>query len=263
MELLPQILPQEDQETSKTLLRSFTRQGIEVITGSAVDDVSIDEERANVNITTSGETRLIQADKVLVAVGVKGNIDGLGLDIIGVETQRGNVVVGDTLETNVPSVYAVGDVTGKMLLAHVASAQGVTAVEGIAGLNPPKLNYSLMPRAVYCKPQVASFGLTETQAKEQGFDVRIGHFPFSASGKALALAETDGMIKLVVDSEIGEILGAHMVGSEVTELLGEVAMTKLLEGTTAELGWLVHAHPTISEMLKEAALNVDGESIHI
>lgn len=263
VELLPQILPQEDQETSKTLLRSFTRQGIEVITGSAVDDVSIDEERASVNITTSGETRLIQADKVLVAVGVKGNIDGLGLDIIGVETQRGNVVVGDTLETNVPSVYAVGDVTGKMLLAHVASAQGVTAVEGIAGLNPPKLNYSLMPRAVYCKPQVASFGLTETQAKEQGFDVRIGHFPFSASGKALALAETDGMIKLVVDSEIGEILGAHMVGSEVTELLGEVAMTKLLEGTTAELGWLVHPHPTISEMLKEAALNVDGESIHI
>jgi len=150
-----------------------------------------------------------------------------------------------------------------MLLAHVASAQGVTAVESIAGMSPSKLDYTLMPRAIYCKPQVASFGLTEAQAREQGFEVKIGKFPFAASGKALALSEVDGLVKLVVDSEVGEILGAHMVGSEVTELLGEVAMTRLLEGTTTELGWLVHPHPTISEMLKEAALGADGEAIHI
>ena len=167
------------------------------------------------------------------------------------------------MQTNVPGIYAVGDVTGKVLLAHVASAQGVTAVESIAGKSPPPLDYPLMPRAIYCKPQVASFGLTEAQAREQGHAVKIGKFPFTASGKALAMGELDGMVKLVVDSEVGEVLGAHMIGAEVTELLGELAMTKLLEGTSTELGWLVHPHPTISEVVKEAALGVDGQAIHI
>jgi dihydrolipoamide dehydrogenase len=148
-------------------------------------------------------------------------------------------------------------------LAHVASAQGVTAVETIAGLNPPALNYSLMPRAIYCKPQVGSFGLSEEQAKEQGYTVKIGKFPMAASGKALALGETEGMIKLVVDAEVGEVLGGHMIGPEVTELLGELSMTRLLEGTTTELGWLVHPHPSISETIKEAALAAEGEAIHI
>ena len=153
--------------------------------------------------------------------------------------------------------------TGKMLLAHVASAQGVTAIENIAGLNPPELDYSIMPRAIYCEPQIASFGLTENQAKEQGININIGKFPFSASGKAIALDKTDGIVKLVVDEEIGEIIGAHMIGSEVTELLAELSITKMLEGTTTELGWLVHPHPTISEILKEAALDTMGEAIHI
>jgi dihydrolipoamide dehydrogenase len=167
------------------------------------------------------------------------------------------------METNVSGVYAIGDVTGKMLLAHVASAQAVTAVEYIAGLNPAPLDYQLMPRAIYCEPQVASFGMTEAQAKDNGIETQIGRFPFSASGKAIALGHTEGIVKLVIDPEIGEILGAHMIGPEVTELLAELSMTKLLEGTTTELGWLVHPHPTISETLKEAALDSTNEAIHI
>ena len=263
VELLPRLVPNEDEDTSRALERAFRRQGIRTLSGSAVESVSLVDGHAVVRVSTGDETTDIDADKVLVAVGVRGNVEGLGLEALGVRTERGSIVVGDSMETNVPGIYAVGDVTGKMLLAHVASAQGVTAVETIAGMSPPRLDYTLMPRAIYCKPQVASFGLTETQAREQGFDVKVGRFPFSASGKALALSEVEGLIKLVVDSEVGEILGAHMVGSEVTELLGEVAMTRLLEGTTTELGWLVHPHPTISEMLKEAALAVDGEAVHV
>ena len=263
VELLPKLVPNEDEDTSRALERAFRRQGIRTLSGSAVESVSVVDGHALVRVSTGDETTEIDADKVLVAVGVQGNIEGLGLEALGVRTERGSIMVGDSMETNVPGIYAVGDVTGKMLLAHVASAQGVTAVETIAGLSPPGLDYTLMPRAIYCKPQVASFGLTEAQAREQGFDVKVGKFPFSASGKALALSEVEGLVKLVVDSEVGEILGAHMVGSEVTELLGEVAMTRLLEGTTTELGWLVHPHPTISEMLKEAALAVDGEAVHV
>ena len=263
VELLPRLVPNEDEDTSRALERAFRRQGIRTLGGSAVESVSVIDGHAVVRVSTGGETTEIEADKVLVAVGVQGNVEGLGLEALGVRTERGSIVVGDSMETNIPGIYAVGDVTGKMLLAHVASAQGVTAVETIAGKSPPALDYTLMPRAIYCKPQVASFGLTEAQAREQGFDVKVGRFPFSASGKALALSEVEGLVKLVVDSEVGEILGAHMVGSEVTELLGEVAMTRLLEGTTTELGWLVHPHPTISEMLKEAALAVDGEAVHV
>jgi dihydrolipoamide dehydrogenase len=263
VELLPRLVPQEDEEVSSALQLAFGHQGIETLTGAGVQSVSVNGDRATVSVSTQSGTMEIEADKVLVAVGVRGNIEGIGLESLGVETDRGFITIGDTMETSVSGVYAIGDVTGKMLLAHVASAQGVTAVESIAGMSPSKLDYTLMPRAIYCKPQVASFGLTEAQAREQGFEVKIGKFPFAASGKALALSEVDGLVKLVVDSEVGEILGAHMVGSEVTELLGEVAMTRLLEGTTTELGWLVHPHPTISEMLKEAALGADGEAIHI
>ena len=263
VELLPRLVPNEDEDTSRALERAFRRQGIRTLSGSAVESVSVVDGRVVVRVSTGDETTEIDADKVLVAVGVQGNVEGLGLEALGVRIERGSIMVGESMETDVPGIYAVGDVTGKMLLAHVASAQGVTAVETIAGMSPPGLDYTLMPRAIYCKPQVASFGLTETQAREQGFDVKVGRFPFSASGKALALSEVEGLVKLVVDSEVGEILGAHMVGSEVTELLGEIAMTRLLEGTTTELGWLVHPHPTISEMLKEAALAVDGEAVHV
>ena len=263
IELLPRLIPQEDEEISRHLERSFGNQGIEMMTGARVQGISIDGNQAKVSVSNGDNDSTLDCDKVLVAVGVLGNIEDIGLEAAGVETERGFVVIDDSMQTNVPGIYAVGDVTGKLLLAHVASAQGVTAVETMAGMSPPRLDYNLMPRAIYCKPQVASFGLTEAQAREQGYSIKVGKFPFAASGKALALGEVDGMVKLVVDSEVGEVLGAHMIGSEVTELLGELAMTRLLEGTTAELGWLVHPHPTISEVVKEAALSADGHAIHI
>ena len=263
VELLPRLVPLEDEDVSSQLEQALDRQGINSMTGSKVDSVETDTGTAKVTISNGAGVSEIECDKVLVAVGMQGNIEGIGLEALGIATERGFIVIDDSMATNVPGVYAIGDATGKLLLAHVASAQGVTAVETIAGLEPPKLDYDLMPRATYCKPQVASFGLTEAQARERGYSVKTGKFPFSASGKALALDETEGMVKLVVDAELGDVLGAHMIGAEVTELLGELTLARMLESTTKELGWLVHPHPTISEMLKEAALAAEGEAIHI
>ena len=263
IELLPRLIPLEDEAVSKHLERAFGKQGIGIKTGATVEGISVDGGGATVSLSVGEEASTVECDRVLVAVGVAGNIDGIGLETLGVQTEGGFIAIDDSIQTNVPGVYAVGDVTGKLLLAHVASAQGVSAVESMAGMDPPILDYTLMPRAIYCKPQVASFGLTEAQAREQGHSVKIGEFPFSASGKALALGEADGLVKLVVDSEIGEVLGAHMIGAEVTELLGELSIARLLEGTTHELGWLVHPHPTISEVVKEAALAAEGQAIHI
>ena len=263
VELLPRLVPLEDEEVSTFLERAFEKQGIRTMTGSRVDGVQIDGNSARVTVSGEGGEREIECDKVLVSVGMQGNTEDIGLEKVGVTTEGGFIVVNDRMETSVPGVYAIGDVTGKLLLAHVASAQGVAAVEHIGGLSPPKLDYDFMPRATYCQPQVASFGLTEEQARERGHSVKTGRFPFSASGKALALGEAEGMVKVVIDAEIGDVLGAHMIGHEVTELLGEVSMARLLEGTSRELGWLVHPHPTISEMLKEAALAAEGEAIHI
>ena len=260
---MPHLVPNEDVEISQALERSFRRQGIKAVTGAKVDSVQISGSKAKVTISSEKEPLEVECDKVLVAVGNQGNIENIGLEKVGVETERNYVSVNEVLQTSVGNIYAIGDVTGKMLLAHVASAQGVTAVEHIAGLNPPLLDYDLMPRATYCKPQIASFGLTEAQAKEQGHDVKIGKFPMVASGKALALGDTEGLVKVVVAAEIGDILGAHMIGSEVTELLGELGMARLLESTNKELGWLVHPHPTISETIKEAALAADGEAVHV
>ena len=225
--------------------------------------IAVDSGTAKVSILSQGESSVLEGDTVLVAVGVEGNVDGIGLETVGVAVDRGFIPVDDMMKTNVEGIYAIGDVTGKLLLAHVASAQGVTAVEHIAGLDPQPLDYDQIPSAIYCRPQVASFGMTEAQAREDGYSIKVGKFPLAASGKALALNESEGMVKLIVDAEIGEVLGAHMIGAEVTELLGELAMTRLLEATTAELGWLVHPHPTISEALKEAALAAEGEAIHI
>ncbi len=263
VELLPRIVPQEDEEVSEQLERAFRRQGIKTLAGASVASVDVVDGTATVGISAGLQASSIECDRVLVAVGVQGNTTGIGLERIGVETTNSFVNVDERMRTNVPGVYAIGDVTGKMLLAHVASAQGVTAIEHIAGLSPPELDYSNMPRAIYCKPQVASFGLTEDQARERGHGVKVGKFPLSASGKAMAMGETLGLVKLVVDTETGEILGAHMIGPEVTELLGEASLVNLLEGTTEELGWLVHPHPTISETIKEAALAAEGAAVHV
>ncbi len=263
VELLPRLVPTEDEEVSNQLLRSFRRQGIKSMTGSTVDEVNVTSGKAMVTVTNEKGTSIIECDTVLVAVGAQGNVDGIGLEAVGVQVERGYISIDEMMRTTVENIYAIGDVTGKMLLAHVASAQGVTAVEHMAGLDPQPLDYEFIPRATYCRPQIGSFGLTEAQAAERGYTVRVGKFPFIASGKALALAESDGFVKVVVDDEIGDILGGHMIGAEVTELLGELGMARLLESTTKELGWLVHPHPTLSETIKEAALAADGEAVHI
>jgi dihydrolipoamide dehydrogenase len=205
----------------------------------------------------------LDCQKVLVAVGVQANIEGLGLEDLGIEMEHGSIKIDERMGTNVPGVYAIGDVTGKLPLAHVASAQGVAAVEHIAGMETQALDYTMMPRATYCQPQIASFGLTEAQAREQGYGVQVGRFNARANGKAMAMGEGEGIVKLVVDERYGELLGGHMIGPEVTELLGELSVTKLLEGTTLELGWAVHPHPSLSEMLKEAALDAQGRAIHL
>ena len=263
VELMSSLVPTEDSEVSQQLERSFERRGITVMTGTGVTGVNDEGGELAVTVEKDGVKESISCGKVLSAIGVQPNSENLGLDDVGVEIDRGFINVGDNMETNIPGVYAIGDVTGKMALAHVASAQGLAAAEHIAGLETQPLDYTLMPRATYCQPQIASFGLTEQQAMEQGFEVNVGRFNVQANGKALAMGETEGMIKLVVDAKYGELLGGHMIGPEVTELLGELALTKLLEGTSTEVGWAVHPHPTISEMLKEAALDAQGKALHM
>ena len=263
VELLPRVVPNEDEEISHELERALSREGITFMTGAGVTEMTPIEGGSRLKVESSNQVTEIEGEKVLVAIGVQANTEGLGLDSVGVATERGFIQADDNMSTNVPGIYAIGDVTGKLLLAHVASAQGVMAAETISGVESQPLDYVNMPRATYCIPQVASFGLTEQQAREQGYGVKIGKFPFQASGKAVAIAETAGTVKLVVDEKYGELLGAHLIGPEVTELLAELSMARLLEGTTHELGWMVYSHPTLSEVLKEAALDADGGAIHI
>ena len=263
VELLPNLVPNEDVEISQILERSFSKYGINVITGAGVTGLEINGETCSVALDRQGEQIEINAEKVLVAIGIQPNTSDLGLDDLGVATDRGFIQVDRYMATNVPGISAIGDVTGKMPLAHVASAQAVAVAEHLSGLDIQDIDYTYIPRATYCQPQVASFGLTEQEAVDQGFDVKIGKFNMLANGKSLAMGHTEGMVKLVVDARYGEILGGHMIGPEVTELLGELALTKLLEGTTLELGWAVHPHPTISETLKEAALSVQGNAVHM
>lgn len=263
VEMLPHLLPAEDEEISRVLERSFSRQGINVLTNTRVKGATPGENSVRLEVDEKGEPKTLEAENVLVAVGVQANSDNLGLEKVGVELVRGNIKVDASMATNVPGIYAIGDVTGIMLLAHVAQAQGVLAVERIAGMENPDLNYEMMPRATYCHPQVTSFGLTENQAVERGHQVKVGRFPFQANGKAQAIGDVEGMAKVVADKEYGELLGVHMIGPEVTEMLGEMSLARLLEGTTREVGWLVHSHPTLSEAIKEAALNADGQAIHI
>ena len=263
VEMLPHLLPNEDEEISAQLERSFEQQGVKTLTGSRVTAVDRSAEGVSLTVESPDGSSTLECRRVLVAAGVQGNTEGIGLEKAGVETDRGFITVDEAMRTNVPGVYAIGDVTGKMLLAHVAMAQGVLAVEGIAGMGSPALDYKKMPRATYCIPQVSSFGYTEKEAAEMERPVKIGRFPFQANGKALALGDSEGMVKVVVDAETDEIIGAHLVGPEVTEMLPEIAITGLLEGSVNELGFLVHSHPTLSEAVKEAALAANGEAIHI
>lgn len=263
LEALPHLVPTEDEEISTLLERSFSKRGINVLTGSRVKGAKITDNEAKLEVENEGQTIILEADRVLVAVGVSPNVEGLGLESLGIELSDGFIQVDASMATNVRDIYAIGDVTGIMLLAHVASAQGVLAVERMAGMDVPDLNYATMPRATYCNPQVTSYGLTEKQAIEEGHQIKVGKFPLVASGKAMAIGEVEGFTKIVTDEDSEEILGAHMIGPEVTEMLGELSLAMLLEGTSREVGRMVHAHPTLSETIKEAALSVDNEAIHI
>ena len=263
VEMLPNLVPNEDADISAQLERAFKRHRIEFLTGASVTGVDTSGSVVKVTVDKDGASQTLECDKVLVAIGIQANVEDIGLETVGIATDRAGIIVNEKMATNVAGIYAIGDVNGKMPLAHVASAQAAIAVETIAGLDTQPLDYTYMPRATYCMPQIASFGLTEAQAREQGKDIKVGTFNVQANGKALAMGEDSGLVKLVVDAKYGEILGGHMIGPEVTELLGELSMTRILEGTVLELGWAVHAHPSLSEMLKEAALSAQGRTIHM
>ena len=264
VEMLPRLVPLEDEEVSAELNRAFSKRRIKSLVGHRVQSVEATENGVNVKVASdAGETNL-EAEQALVAIGFRPNSRGLGLEEIGVKiTERGFVEIDDRMATNVPGLWAIGDVTGKLMLAHVGSAQGIVCAENIAGMETIRLDYEMLPRATYCQPQIASFGLTEAQAKERGYDVKVGRFPFQANGKALGLGESAGWIKIVTDSKYGEILGAHMIGPEVTELLPELTISQMMELTVHELARNVHAHPSLSEALMEAAHDALGTPIQI
>ena len=270
IEMLDRLLPTEDEEISQRLERAFDQQGIRSLTSARVQGVQLGEGGAAIQVSVDGREEEVRASRVLMGVGMAASTEALGLDGLGIALEKGFVQIDERMQTSVPGVYAIGDVTGKLMLAHVASAQGVAAVEGIAqtggrlpaGQEPPTLDYVKMPRATFCQPQVASIGLTEAQARQRGYSVKIGRFPFRANAKATALGLTEGVVKLVVDADQGDLLGCHMVGPEVTELLAEASLGTLMETTAREVGLTVHAHPTLSEAFKEAALAAYGQAIH-
>ncbi len=266
VEMLPRIIPLEDKDSSQTLARAFAKRGITLLTNTKVDHVEVKDGVARVFVgpagEATGEPKVLEADRVLYAVGFAPNSENLGLEALGVKIERGFIQVNDRMETTAPGIYAIGDVTGKLPLAHVASAMGEVAAEVIAGHPTITLDMQSMPRCTYSAPQVASIGLTEEQARAQG-EVKVGTFPFRPNGKAQALGEVDGQIKIIADAHTGEILGAHLVGHDVTELIGEFSLARFLEATPEELARSVHPHPTLSEVIAEAALGVEGAPIHM
>ena len=269
VEMLPHVLPLEDEETAAEVAKAFKRQGIKILVNTRTEAVETTAAGVTVRVKDqgTGQEQTIDSDMVLVAIGVAPNSEGIGLEAAGVATdKRGFIAVDEFLRTNVPGIYAIGDVTGKLLLAHVASAQGIVAAEHIAGHETRPLragDYAFMPRTTYCQPQIASLGLTEAQAREGGREIKVGKFPFIANGKALGLGERDGFVKIITDAKYGEIVGAHLVGAEVTELLPELALAHTWELTTEEIARTVHAHPTLGEAIMEAAHAVEGQAIHI
>jgi dihydrolipoamide dehydrogenase len=262
--MLPRLLPLEDEEVSKELKKEFEKRGIKSLVGHKVESVEATDNGVRVKVSAEGKETTLEAEQALVAIGFRPNSKGFGLEEVGVKTdERGFVEINEKMQTSVPNIYAIGDLTGKLLLAHVASAMGIVAAENIAGAETITLNYEMRPRATYCNPQVASFGLTEAQAKERGYNIKVGRFPFQPNGKALGLGDYAGFVKVVVDEKYGEILGAHMIGPEVTELLPELTLAQMMELTPHEIARNVHAHPTLSEAVMEAAHGAEGTPIHL
>lgn len=264
VEMMPQILPTEDIEISQTLEKIFKKNGIEIITNAKALLVEKEGDKGKCLIEVLGEQKTLYAEKILSAIGVEPNTENLGLEKIGIETEKGWIKVNKkNYQTNINNIYAIGDVIGPPWLAHVASAEGINCVEKIKGLHNYDINYENIPGCVYCQPQVASIGLTEKKANELGYEIKIGKFPFMASGKAFAIGEREGFVKIIFDSKYGEILGAHIIGPEATEILAELGLAKSLEADFESIVKTIHAHPTLSESIMEAAAQAYGEAIHI
>ncbi len=263
VEFMDRIVPVEDEEVSKQLEKSLKKSGIDILTKSEVTSVDTSGPLAKVNIKTAKGTEVIEAEVVLSAVGIMPNIENLGLEEVGVKVEKGRVVVDDFYKTNIEGVYAIGDIVKGQALAHVASAEAITCVEKIKGLQVDPINYNNIPGCTYCSPEIASVGYTEKAAKEAGYDIKVGKFPFSASGKASAAGAKDGFVKVIFDAKYGEFLGAHLIGANVTEMIAEVVVARKLETTGHEIIKSVHPHPTMSEAIMEAAADAYGEVIHL
>jgi dihydrolipoamide dehydrogenase len=263
LEALPRVLPIEDQESSSQIARFFSRRGMTLRTGVKVKSVTPGASAVAVEVEAEGKAEVLEAEQVLMAVGRAARVRGVGLEGLGVALDRGFVKAGPTMETSVRGVYAIGDMTGNQLLAHKAMAEGVVAAEAIAGLSPRPVDYGNVPSCTYCRPQVASVGVTEEQARANGREISVGRFPFTANGKAVALGDTEGFLKVVADKATGELLGVHIVGPEATEMIHEFAVGRTLEATLEEIVHTIHAHPTLSEAALEATLAALGQAIHI
>jgi dihydrolipoamide dehydrogenase len=263
VEFMPNIVPVEDEEVSKQLERSFKKEGMTIMTNSSVESVDTSGEGCKVTVKTPKGIEYIDCEVVLSAVGVSTNLEGIGLEDVGIKTDKGKVLVDEFYRTNIAGYYAIGDITPGQALAHVASAEGIICVEKIAGHHPEPLNYNNIPGCTYCIPEIASVGYTEKAAKEAGYEVKVGKFPFSASGKAKAGGNYDGFVKVIFDAKYGEFLGAHMIGANVTEMIAEVVVARKLETTGHEIIKSVHPHPTMSEAIMEAAAAAYGEVIHL
>jgi dihydrolipoamide dehydrogenase len=264
VEMLPRLIPLEDEELGKELGKAFSKKGIKFQVDTKVESIEATEDGVRVKVAGKDGEQTLEAEQALVAIGFRANSKGLGLEEAGVKiNEKGMIEVDERMATSVEGIWAIGDVTGKLMLAHVGSAQGIVCAENIAGVETVTLDYEMMPRATYSDPQVAAFGLSEAQAKERGYEVRVGRFPFLANGKALGLGETGGWVKILADAQYGEILGAHMIGPDVTELLPELTLAQMMELTAEQIARNVHAHPTLSEALMEAAHGVEGETINI
>ena len=266
VEMLPRVLPLEDEESSSELAKAYQKRGIKMLTGHRVQAVETTENGVRVRVSPGEgqEDKVLEAEQAMLAIGFRPNTADLGLEDAGVKlNKRGFIEIDDRMATNVQGIWAIGDVTGQLLLAHVASAQAIVCAESIAGVETVKLNYKMMPRATYSHPQVASFGYTEAEAKELGYEIKVGRFPFQPNGKALGLGDYAGFVKIITEARYGEILGAHMVGPDVSELLPELTLAQKMELTTAEIARNVHAHPTLSEAIMEAAEAAEGHAIHI
>lgn len=263
VEYLPNIVPVEDEDISKQLERSFKKAGVKVMTSSEVTKVDTSGKGVEVTVKTSKGEKILEADLVLSAVGIKTNIENIGLEDVGIITDRDKILVNDFYQTNIPGYYAIGDVTPGQALAHVASAEGILCVEKLAGLHVEALDYGNIPGCTYSTPEIASVGLTEKQAKEKGFDIKVGKFPFSASGKAKAAGTPDGFVKVIFDAKYGEWLGCHMIGAGVTDMIAEAVVARKLETTGHDVLKAVHPHPTMSEAVMEAVADAYDEVIHL